>query len=478
MKNQQIIDQRWKKTERAFRASLKEVRDVYSKLSDDAADLIRSLNIRYEDLNKSVSPAVKRKLLRKISEWRDNGIIKGYFAYLVNSVHRYTYANVMKILIYGLYMSAGKDLNTISNRIFKETARDCFDQGLDDLGRKEDPLKWAVILPLLVIPEVNVTFEQYLTVLCETAADEMMRQAIESLRMGIEDLEKKLEDLARKQSNRILNVNDDKETGAIVDMARNLGNEAYILAGGDNDQLVLFVAEIDEKTTRMCRSLDGQIFHTKDWNRFRRYSKYYDGMHDFTVFGLERGLNMPPINDHFHWCRSTLTYQTDFLHLSRDENRPYANSKVRFLGTIDMDRLDEAISYYCEKARNKNVEFSYTIQKDGKMWEVEGKEDSVNVVGDLDGAIVIHNHIPYKGELGGSFGKDDMILLGSNINIEKMILVDEKYNYYAKAKKPITGDDYHRAYSDVKIIDDPDYKHCVMKTLQEMGFVEYERKER
>ena len=47
-----------------------------------------------------------------------------------------------------------------------------------------------------------------------------------------------------------------------------------------------------------------------------------------------------------------------------------------------------------------------------------------------------------------------------------------------KQEKQLPGDDYHTAYGDVKEVDDPDYKHCVMKRLEEMGFDEYDRKER
>ena len=84
----------------------------------------------------------------------------------------------------------------------------------------------------------------------------------------------------------------------------------------EKDQLVRFVAEMDDRTTEMCRSLDGQIFHTKAWNRFTRYSDFYKGLHTFSWFGLEQGLNLPPINDHFHWCRSTIVYNTDIEKLS------------------------------------------------------------------------------------------------------------------------------------------------------------------
>ena len=45
-----------------------------------------------------------------------------------------------------------------------------------------------------------------------------------------------LNDLLKKQSNRILNINGNKESGALVDTAIGLGNDAYVLAGGEKDR--------------------------------------------------------------------------------------------------------------------------------------------------------------------------------------------------------------------------------------------------
>lgn len=350
MNNQQIINRRWKKTERAFRSHLREVREVYRSIGDDSIDLVRSLNIRYEDLNRNVPAKVKRQVNRKIESWKKEGLLKGYFGYLVSKL-KYTYSGVLEVLIYGLYMSGSKKLNTISNEIFKETAEDTYSQGLEDLNRKGKPLTWALILPFLMIPSVNLTYEQYLIVLNETGSEEMYRQILEMLKQDLDKAEEKLNDLLKKQSNRILNVNGEKESGALVDTAIGVGNDAYVLAGGGKDQLVLFVAEMDERTTDMCRSLDHQIFHTKAWNTFTRYSDYYKGKHTFTWFGLERGLNMPPITDHFHWCRSTLTYQIDMSDSDIRKNFFKDKESIVFkkLDDLDLEKSDNPSVIYEDK---------------------------------------------------------------------------------------------------------------------------------
>lgn len=230
---------------------------------------------------------------------------------MIASLTRYTYAKVFEILIYGLYLSKNKQLNAISNQIFKETVQDCYDQGKRDLKQPTSKLKWAFILPLLMMPDLNMSYESYLEALGQTSAQETYKRIIEHIKMRLDVTMDVLKQLLRKQINRILNVNRGKYSGVMVEVARGAGNKGYIGADEGKDQLIKFVAEIDDVTTEMCRSLDGQIFHTRAWNRFTRYSDYYKGLHTFNCFGLEQGLNLPPINDHFHWCRSVVTFQTD-----------------------------------------------------------------------------------------------------------------------------------------------------------------------
>ena len=70
--------------------------------------------------------------------------------------------------------------------------------------------------------------------------------------------------------------------------------------------MVQFIAVMDSKTTDMCSSLNGQIFDINGINKFKRYSSAYGGIVQYEVKGLELGINLPPITDHIHHCRSTI----------------------------------------------------------------------------------------------------------------------------------------------------------------------------
>jgi hypothetical protein len=91
-----------------------------------------------------------------------------------------------------------------------------------------------------------------------------------------------------------------------------LANETKIETYIFNDvKKCRFIAIHDKKTTEMCVSLDGQIFNVHDWNKFRRYSASSENYQTYNIYGLVAGVNLPPIDDHFHYCRSTITYQLD-----------------------------------------------------------------------------------------------------------------------------------------------------------------------
>lgn len=309
MNNQKIIDQRWKKTESLFRSNINRIRQLYYDTGDEIIEIIDLVKPEYSKLNKRVPDAVKRTVDRKIKDWKKQGIVTGYFAFLVMNLV-YTYDKVLEILILGAYLTMDKKLYDLNRRIFEQAINDLYNQGRRDLELEEREMTWDEIQPLLLIPALNESYANYQQAVNITASQEMHDQIIVMLRSGIVITALLLKRLLLKQANRILKVNNDKYSGAVVDVTRASGNKAYTQAS-DKDQLLLFVAEMDDRTTKMCRSLDGQIFHTKKWNIFYRYSEFYQAKHKFSCKGMEIGLNLPPINDHFHWCRSTVTYQID-----------------------------------------------------------------------------------------------------------------------------------------------------------------------
>lgn len=78
-----------------------------------------------------------------------------------------------------------------------------------------------------------------------------------------------------------------------------------------NEVKAIFIAVRDDRTTKMCSSLDRQIFLVHGQNTFTRWSDQDQAMQTYTCEGLVTGLNLPPINNNFHWCRSTIIYNIE-----------------------------------------------------------------------------------------------------------------------------------------------------------------------
>ncbi len=264
-------------------------------------------------MNKNVPKSVKKAFKRKVSKWETQGIVKGYFKFKIDNLSKYTYSNILELCIYAIYAYYEQEIFNSSKQTLVNVANDCFEQAKKEIPHCPveipDILTWAYIYKWLKIISVNATYEEYLESLTMTATDEMFKKCLQSINSDVDLNEEDIEKLLEKQSNRVLNINDDKYSGVIESMARTVGNKAYIEPFPN--EKALFIAEMDERTTKMCKSLNGQIFNTKDKNVFRRYSDSQKGIIEYEIDGLVEGINLPPINDNFHWCRSTITYQVD-----------------------------------------------------------------------------------------------------------------------------------------------------------------------
>ena len=278
-------------------------------ISDDVLALLKELSINHTSLNKSVPSSVKRAFKRKVKEWQSKGIVSKYFKYLLDQ-NKYTYSDILRLSIYAIYEEKHLEIFEETKNLYVVVANDCYSQAKKELPKvpKDIPeiLAWAYISKWLKVFSMNCTFEEYLETLVMTDVEETYSKCIQSINndrdLTLEDISKTLE----KQKNRVLNVSEDKYSGVVDTMARTVGNKAY--TEPFPNEKVLFIAEMDERTTKMCTSLNGQVFNTKDNNKFTRYSDSQKGIIEYDIDGLVDGINLPPINDNFHWCRSTLTY--------------------------------------------------------------------------------------------------------------------------------------------------------------------------
>lgn len=362
MSNEEILNKRWLKTDKVLKSYLKEFNSLSKDTIDELIEVFNSLDITYNDLNKTISKAEKRKLDKKIKEWKKQGILVGYFAYLISSKNKITYADLLEILIYAIYVNQAEEIKNLSKEIFTLVAEDIYLQAMDERKKKKKfSFTWEYIWSLLWIPTYNKNWDSYLQLLTLTNEQEMYKQLLTIIQQEKLINENMLRDLIKKQMNRIISINDDKYSGVLSDTCRQLGNKIYIEPFKEEKNLqIRFIAEMDKRTTKMCSGMNNMLFYVNDWNKFYRYSDIDGRDVLYTVKGLEQGINLPPINNHFHWCRSTITYQLDIV----DINRNYRDVSKYWISKSIVNRNAKVI------VPEKNDRFIYN----GEEYIIDGKK--------------------------------------------------------------------------------------------------------
>lgn len=372
MSNEEIINNRWKNTDKILNKSLKQFKQLGIDIIDELIEIIDSLDITYNELNKPISKVEKRKLDKKVKEWKKTGILTGYFGYMVASKVKYTYAELIEILIYEKYIEQEKEFDELSKIVFEEVANDVYEQALKEIPVKPKnkfSLTWEFIWSFLWIPTYNKRWEEYLQLLTMTNQQEMYKLIVGSMQQNRPIKENNLKDLVKKQINRIISIKDEKYSGVLSDTCRVLGNKVYIEPFKEEKTLkARFIAEIDKRTTKMCNGLNNQVFNVNDWNEFYRYSAIDDRDVKYKVYGLEVGINLPPINNHFHWCRSTISYQLE------ESVSDYVRNNIKISNEYDKEQFNRYKKYFGNDLPETLEEFTRMKLNNPDKWERMKKE--------------------------------------------------------------------------------------------------------
>ncbi len=153
------------------------------------------------------------------------------------------------------------------------------------------------------------------------------------------------------------------------------------------------------------------------------------------------------------------------------------DEKLRLLGDIDPEKIEEAVEYYGNLIRNQDKELVFVFDKNGKVYYNQGVANSVQLGEfDLNDCIVLHNHPAINGIT--SFGRDDFDIIKKYQNASYR-LVNEEYDYKLEIIKSINELSYNRIYigglQECYETGD-DIQHCVMNYLKNEGYAEYDRK--
>lgn len=226
--------------------------------------------------------------------------------------------------------------------------------------------------------------------------------------------------------------------------------------------------------------------------------KDIDGEH-FYVDEAEIGVNMYPMHPN---CRCAIAgyvdreeYEEKIDYLlnggDRDEwerlkkkgtlgtgkSKRRGHTTKTILGDIDYGKALEAMIFFGEQIRNMKKEHAIVIDKDGRVSQFTGKEDSVDIFDvDLDGAYITHNHPESQGIV--SFGEDDFNFLKEYPEIREFRCCNAEYDYTIRILKPLDDVVYNELYREalMRMSPDKEVQDVAIQILAERGYVQYDKK--
>ena len=406
------IERRFKPIDNYLKKYLKEYKKINKHTQDVLQNIFNELDIGYNDLNKVVPSKKKERLDRRLKELlkkkEDN-----YLYYLLNKTlnkKKITYRDLLETYILSAYYEERKSLDEYDNVFFYEALETSYMQGIEDIRKLrpkrrhiDEIFNWSILYTILNIPLLYGTKDAYLYALSLTNADEMYKRVINDLQ-GVKNLDidsTNMQELIKKQQNRLISINNGKTSGAIENMIESYSNLAYLQSGLDNDiRKCRFIAEIDDKTTKMCESLNNQIFYLDKMNTYQRYSDIDKRIVTYYTKGLVLGENLPPIMNHFHWCRSTITYliDIDISYDSEERVKERELSKLKTLKTIngvmfDNGYIDNDGIFHPKKEEKIKIPEETSTEFLYAKWIKENLGGEIHMVPKIETAKGVKNHI-------------------------------------------------------------------------------------
>lgn len=311
---------------------MQKMKIIYQRISRQTQNKLQEIfdtfNFTSENIYNIADNKTKRRINTYIEQWKEQGLLKNnsYFTVLANNIYKRTRVNnseILELLIYSAYIEEQNKLEEQEKQIMYEDANYYYKQGQQEVNKKKKPsmIPMALFLALLDQPNYSgFNWKQYIEATIRYNTQQIYKQVILNMQQQ-KDLEidsSEFQTIINRQNNQKLNINSDKISGAMDLQMIGLNNlskvEGVKLVTEDNSK-VRFIAVEDDKTTLMCDSLNNQEFYINKENVFDRY--YGENQKELRLQrircnGLVLGLNLPPIQHHFHYCRSTIVYNTNY----------------------------------------------------------------------------------------------------------------------------------------------------------------------
>ena len=482
---------------------IQELKRLYNKISKQTQNRLHEIfdtfNFTTENIYNIADNKTKKRINTYIEQWKEQGLLKNnnYFTVLANNIYKRTRvknSEILELLIYSAYIEEQNKLEEQEKQIMYEDANYYYEEGQKEVNKKKKPsiIPMALFLALLDQPNYSgFNWKQYIETTIQYNAQQIYKQVILNMQQQ-KDLEidsSEFQTIINRQNNQKLNINNNKISGAMDLQMIGLNNLAKvegIKSTTEDNSKVRFIAVEDDKTTLMCDSLNNQEFYINKENIFDRYygeTQKELKLQKIRCNGLVLGLNLPPIQHHFHYCRSTIMYlpPVEKEHKkwynklgNSNKNNIGGSGKGTFIEKIDLENVDKKIQEYEEQIRYMKSEYAVIIDNEGNIYAYEGTKTNLDITDrELNNTIITHNHPEI-----GSFGKDDFELLKNNKKIKELRAVDSEYDYSLKLLKDIdvTYNDIYVEGAQLAFETGDEIQHCTMEALKERGYIKYERR--
>jgi len=288
-------------------------------LKDNIQDIFDRIKFTQEELNAYANQRDVDRFKRKIVDILDKLPKGSYIEYMSKrylGLSRITNREIIEHLIMLEYFDLStktSDLTTFNNIVdisYQKALKEC--ESVKKGSTK--PLSFYQIMIATIPNHLGWIWKDYVENEINYFTNQITNEFIVQFNQGNElnvdgDVFKNIFD---KQQRSRLNIKDGKTSGVIETHTDFIANQTYLEVGKDYGmEKVMFIGVDDNKQTRMCESLNRKVFYLNKWNDYDRYSAIDNKIVRYRTFGLKLGENQPPLTNHFHYCRSSLTYQVD-----------------------------------------------------------------------------------------------------------------------------------------------------------------------
>lgn len=302
---------------------MRELRRIYEGLSNETQTELKRIIKNFEGVDLNALTTDKSVFNKFVAKWREQGVLKGEFNVIVlNILNRPAVFNIdmLHTLILGAYYEqetkAEKKQKPIIMDDIEHYYREAQDEVFEKTGKEPKKPSEKMFEDIYNSPNAEgFLLATFVTYYVTKAIERLEPQLFEDLKAGkIVDLESKLyQKIFNTQVNDKLAIDGNKISGDIDNYVIGFINKAKVEAykAQDKEAKVRFIAIEDDRTTPMCNSLDGQEFYVDKDNVYTRYygidpKTGYEAT--MRTHGLVVGENLPPIDNYFHYCRSTIEY--------------------------------------------------------------------------------------------------------------------------------------------------------------------------